>query len=99
VTVTIRRATLAAEGQRVSSQYLGARAGLAPAQAGNRKGLPLLFEKIRQRYAILFSERETAMIADIAIVDAYLTLVACDIVIEDEKRLRNPPTEGNEPSA
>jgi hypothetical protein len=31
----------------VSSQYLGVRAGLAPAQAGNRKGLPLLFEKIR----------------------------------------------------
>jgi hypothetical protein len=30
----------------VSSQYLGVRAGLAPAQAGNRKGLPLLFEKI-----------------------------------------------------
>jgi len=28
----------------VSSQYLGVRAGLAPAQAGNRKGLPLLFE-------------------------------------------------------
>ncbi len=31
----------------VSSQYLGVRAGLAPAQVGNRKGLPLLFEKIR----------------------------------------------------
>jgi hypothetical protein len=31
----------------VSSQYLGVRAGLAPAQAGNRKGLPLLFEKIQ----------------------------------------------------
>jgi hypothetical protein len=31
----------------VSSQYLGVRAGPAPAQAGNRKGLPLLFEKIR----------------------------------------------------
>jgi hypothetical protein len=30
----------------VSSQYLGVRAGLAPAQAGNRKGLPLLFEKM-----------------------------------------------------
>jgi uncharacterized protein (DUF433 family) len=30
----------------VSSQYLGVRAGLAPAQAGNRKGLPLPFEKI-----------------------------------------------------
>jgi hypothetical protein len=30
----------------VSSQYLGVGAGLAPAQAGNRKGLPLLFEKI-----------------------------------------------------
>jgi len=30
----------------VSSQYLGVRAGLASAQAGNRKGLPLLFEKI-----------------------------------------------------
>jgi hypothetical protein len=30
----------------VSPQYLGVRAGLAPAQAGNRKGLPL-FEKIR----------------------------------------------------
>ena len=32
----------------VSSQYLGVRAGLAPAQAGNRKGLPLLFEKMRK---------------------------------------------------
>jgi hypothetical protein len=30
----------------VSSQYLGVRAGLALAQVGNRKGLPLLFEKI-----------------------------------------------------
>ncbi len=30
----------------VSSQYLGVMAGLAPAQAGNRKGLPLHFEKI-----------------------------------------------------
>jgi hypothetical protein len=30
----------------VSSQYLGVGAGFAPAQAGNRKGLPLLFEKI-----------------------------------------------------
>jgi hypothetical protein len=35
------------EGNVVSSQYLGVRAGLAPAQVGNRKGLPLLFEKIR----------------------------------------------------
>jgi para-aminobenzoate synthetase component 2 len=35
-------------GRLVSSQYLGVEAGLAPAQAGNRKGLPLLFEKIRR---------------------------------------------------
>jgi hypothetical protein len=34
------------EAKIVSSQYLGVGAGLAPAQAGNRKGLPLLFEKI-----------------------------------------------------
>jgi hypothetical protein len=54
VTVTIRRATLADEGQ---------------------------------RYALLFSERETAMITDIAIVEAYLTLVECDIVTEDEEPL------------
>jgi hypothetical protein len=31
----------------VSSQYLGVGADFAPAQAGNRKGLPLLFEKIQ----------------------------------------------------
>jgi hypothetical protein len=54
VTVTIRRATLADEGQ---------------------------------RYAMLFAERETAMITDIAIVEAYLTLVECDIVTEDEEPL------------
>jgi len=40
-----------------------------------------------QRYAMLFAERETAMITDIAIVEAYLTLVECDIVTEDEKPL------------
>ncbi len=54
VTVTVRRATLADEGQ---------------------------------RYAMLFSDRETAMITDIAIVEAYLTLVECDIVTEDEEPL------------
>ena len=33
---------------------------------------------------MLFAEREKATITDIAIVEAYLTLVACDIVSEDE---------------
>jgi hypothetical protein len=40
------REAVSAAANCVSSQYLGVRAGLAPAQAGNRKGLPLLFEKI-----------------------------------------------------
>jgi hypothetical protein len=40
-----------------------------------------------QRCAMLFAERETAMITDIAIVEAYLTLVECDIVTEDEQPL------------
>ena len=40
-----------------------------------------------QRYAMLFAGRETVMITDIAIVEAYLTLVACDIVSEDEEPL------------
>jgi hypothetical protein len=35
--------------EQVSSQYLGVGAGFAPAQAGNRKGLPLLFEKIHEQ--------------------------------------------------
>jgi hypothetical protein len=34
----------------LSSQYLGVGAGLAPAKAGNRKGLPLRFEKIHPEY-------------------------------------------------
>jgi hypothetical protein len=29
----------------ISSQYPGVRAGLAPAQAGNREGLPLLLRR------------------------------------------------------
>jgi hypothetical protein len=60
-TALVMAALLLYSGLNVSSQYLGVGAGLAPAQAGNRKGLPLLFEKIRLN---LYQERQKAGAGD-----------------------------------
>lgn len=40
-----------------------------------------------ERYTHLFSNRETALVTDIAMVELWLTLVECDIIGEDEKPL------------